>query len=303
MLNGSNIYKDSCDFLYKKISSRAKKNKNKNPQLTNEQIYGSNPAIASNIINNKRTNNNPYLVPGRMVSHGDSKINQAEKIAENLGFYSLNDFLWGTKKEFMLYSGAFFNVLIQDALLYAEEKDIEIIQKALCFYAPYSRLHVYNRLKKNCYYKSLDFNYEDKDEPDDYYSAVARLYINIKNDFINEYIEYFYNKSTLKLNSTVSTFVSEKLIPIIEKYIETDNSFGKRCLTILELITNYMLDDNLANLPEEILTDDDKHEFEVYEKIVDESFCYFKKLEAFQQELEGDYEYWEILQDCWTENL
>ena len=64
-----------------------------------------------------------------------------------------------------------------------------------------------------------------------------------------------------------------------------------------------MLDDNLANLPEEILTDDDKHKFEVYEKIVDESFCYFKKLEAFQQELEGDYEYWEILQDCWTENL
>ena len=212
MLNSSNIYKDSCDFLYKKISSRAKKNKNKNPQLTNEQIYGSNPAIASNIINNKRTDNNPYLVPGRMVSHGDSKINQAEKIAENLGFYSLNDFLWGTKKEFMLYSGAFFNVLIQDALLYAEEKDIEIIQKALCFYAPYSRLHAYNRLKKNCYYKSLDFNYEDKDEPDDYYSAVARLYINIKDDFINEYIEYFYNKSTLKLNSTVSTFVSERLI-------------------------------------------------------------------------------------------
>lgn len=301
MINNSNIYKDSCDFLYKKISSRAKKNKNKNPQLTNEQIYESNPAIASNIINNKRTNNNPYLVPGRIVSHNDGPKNQASIIAENLGFYSMNDFLWGTKKEFMLYSGAFFNVLIQDALLYAEEKDIEIIHKALCFYAPYSRLYVYNRLKKNCYYKSLEFDYEDKDEPDDYYSAIARLYINIKDDFINEYIDYFYNKSTLKLNSTVSTFVSEILIPIIKRYIEADNSFGKKCLAILEPISNYMLDDNLANLPEEILTDDDKHKFEVYEKYVNESFSYFNKLEEFQEEIEGCYYFWEILKDNGSE--
>ena len=100
-------YEKTAELIYEKISRRAKLCKKTNPELTNSDIYSRNPSVASNILNNIRTNNNPYLVPGRMFTDEDERINQATFISKNLGFSSVNHFLWGNKDEFESYSGFF----------------------------------------------------------------------------------------------------------------------------------------------------------------------------------------------------
>lgn len=297
-------YEKTAELIYEKISRRAKLCKKLNPELTNSDIYSRNPSVASNILNNIRTNNNPYLVPGRMFTDGDERINQATFISKNLGFSSVNHFLWGNKDEFESYSGFFFKELICEALKYADNETKEIIIKALCFYAPYTLLHTYEELIKKDYYKSLEFEYDPQYEDIDFYSALSRLFIMIKEPFVEKYFNFFYGKTTLKLNNTIEQFAVKEVTKIIKEYIENDKSFGKTFQSVIETITQYMSDDFIDNLPDDILSDSDKKIIETHKIYVDESFKYFKKLEALQEEIEGTYDFKKILfSDNWSEEL
>ena len=297
-------YEKTAELIYEKISRRAKLCKKLNPGLTNSDIYSRNPSVASNILNNIRTNNNPYLVPGRMFTDGDERINQATFISKNLGFSSVNNFLWGNKDEFESYSGIFFRELICEALKYADNETKEIIIKALCFYAPYTLLHTYEELIKKDYYKSLEFEYDPQYEDIDFYSALSRLFIMIKEPFVEKYFNFFYGKTTLKLNNTIEQFAVKEVTKIIKEYIENDKSFGKTFQSVIETITQYMSDDFIDNLPDDILSDSDKKIIETHKIYVDESFKYFKKLEALQEEIEGTYDFKKILfSDNWSEEL
>ena len=295
-------YEKTAELIYERISRRAKLCKKLNPKLTNSDIYSRNPSVASNILNNIRTNNNPYLVPGRMFTDGDERINQATFISKNLGFSSVNHFLWGNKDEFESYSGFFFKELICEALKYADNETKEIIIKALCFYAPYTLLHTYEELIKKDYYKSLKFEYDPQYEDIDFYSALSRLFIMVKEPFVEKYIDFFYGKTTLKLNNTIEQFAVKEVTKIIKEYIENDKSFGKTFQSVIETITQYMSDDVIDNLPDDILSDSDKKIIETHKIYVDESFKYFKKLEALQEEIEGTYDFKKILfSDNWSE--
>ena len=275
-------YEKTAELIYERISRRAKLCKKLNSELTNSDIYSRNPSVASNILNNIRTNNNPYLVPGRMFTDGDERINQATFISKNLGFSSVNHFLWGNKDEFESYSGIFFRELICEALKYADNETKEIIIKALCFYAPYTLLHTYEELIKKDYYKSLEFEYDPQYEDIDFYSALSRLFIMIKEPFVEKYFNFFYGKTTLKLNNTIEQFAVKEVTKI----------------------TQYMSDDVIDNLPDDILSDSDKKIIETHKIYVDESFKYFKKLEALQEEIEGTYDFKKILfSDNWSEEL
>lgn len=297
-------YEKTAELIYEKISRRAKLCKKLNPELTNFDIYSRNPSVASNILNNIRTNNNPYLVPGRMFTDEDERINQATFISKNLGFSSVNHFLWGNKDEFESYSGIFFRELICEALKYADNETKKIIIKALCLYAPYTLLHTYEELIKKDYYKSLEFEYDPQYEDIDFYSALSRLFIMVKEPFVEKYIDFFYGKTTLKLNNTIEQFAVKEVTKIIKEYIENDKSFGKTFQSVIETITQYMSDDVIDNLPDDILSESDKKIIETHKIYVDESFKYFKKLEALQEEIEGTYDFKMILfSDNWSEEL
>lgn len=297
-------YEKTAELIYERISRRAKLCKKLNSELTNSDIYSRNPSVASNILNNNRTNNNPYLVPGRMFTDENERINQATFISKNLGFSSVNNFLWGNKDEFESYSGIFFRELICEALIYADNETKEIIIKALCFYAPYTLLHTYEELIKKDYYKSLEFEYDPQYEDIDFYSALSRLFIMVKEPFVEKYIDFFYGKTTLKLNNKIEQFAVNEVTQIIKEYIENDKSFGKTFQSVSETITQYMSDDVIDNLPDDILSDSDKKIIETHKIYVDESFKYFKKLEALQEEIEGTYDFKMILfSDNWSEEL
>ena len=62
------MYDLTCDLLYKKISERAKTMRDRH-NLTLIDIYAYNPTMASYILRNKRTKNNPYLVPGKKFTN------------------------------------------------------------------------------------------------------------------------------------------------------------------------------------------------------------------------------------------
>lgn len=162
----------------------------------------------------------------------------------------------------------------------------------------------YEELIKKDYYKSLEFEYDPQYEDIDFYSALSRLFIMIKEPFVEKYFNFFYGKTTLKLNNTIEQFAVKEVTKIIKEYIENDKSFGKTFQSVIETITQYMSDDFIDNLPDDILSDSDKKIIETHKIYVDESFKYFKKLEALQEEIEGTYDFKKILfSDNWSEEL
>ncbi len=295
------LYKTTCDFLYTKISARAKNAKNILSKK-NEDIYVLNPAIASYIVNNKRTNNNPYLVPGRLYTEYGITRNQADVIADNLGFSSVEDFLWGNLTEFHSYSGALFSKLIIDSRSDADSCDKKVIEDALCLYTPYARLSEYNLLLRTDQYKAINFvcDYDEKDEMDILYSAIARLYQRVDKKFAKIYFEFFSGKKTLKLNRTIADFVHTCLIPLVQDYISDDNSFGKSSKVIIESIAQNMANEVTDNLPEDILTEEERVHFETAEEFVNMSLEYFSNLEMLQEKTEGKNNYEMILKDKWS---
>ena len=293
-----------CDLIYSKISARAVFAKERH-SITNEDIYIQNPAIASNIITNTRTKNNPYLVPGRTCTINGKKQNQAEEVARNLCYESVNDFLWGNRVEFRSYSGEFFKNLILDAMGDATEEEKTVIKDALSYYTPYARLSTYNDLCKTDYYKALNFeiDYDEKEEFEIKYEALTRLYMMIEEDFISSYFDFFYGKTTLKLNRTIASYVSTTVIPMIKKAIANDNSFGKTAKEIISTIAQNMNNEIMDNLPLETLSSRDRYKLKTNEEFVNASFKYFKNLEKYQIKMEGRYNYKTMLIDSWSTQL
>lgn len=303
------MYDRTCDMLYKKISARAKTMKDKY-KMTLADIFATNPTIASNILRNKRTNNNPYLVPGKKFTNDRSKTRfveletPAEHIASNLHFDSVTNFLWGGVDEFTRYSGEVFLYLIKDAMDDADPSDIEIIQNALSFYVPYAKCLVYKKLlsdNKN-FSKVLEFDYDDNKEGEDFLNAISRLYLNVSDDFHKSYFDYFSDKTTIHLNNSISKFVHDEFVPMLSAYISNDRSIGKTFLPIIETVTEYLPNYVYDSIPDELITDSDRFHMDANDKLADSTFKYIQSLENYQKKIEGNYYFQKNLNDNWTED-
>ena len=301
------MYSRTCDLLYKKISARAQIMRDRY-NLTLAEIYPPNPVTASYILKNNRTNNNPYLVPGKKFTNDRSTTRiveletPAEHIASKLHFDSVTNFLWGGVNEFAKYSGEIFLYLIMDAMDDADSSDIEIIQNALSFYVPYAKCRVYNKLLSDneCFSKVLEFDYDNDNKGEDFLNAISRLYLKTKDEFHKTYFDYFGSKTTIHLNSSVSKYVHEKFVPMLSAYINNDQSIGKTFLPIIETVTEYLPDYVYDSIPDELITDSDKAQIKANDKLADSTFKYIKSLEAYQKTTEGNYNFKKNLNDNWT---
>lgn len=301
------MYERTCDLIYRKISARAETMKDKY-ELTLAEIFSTNPTIASYILRNKRTNNNPYLVPGKKFTNDRSTTRfveletPAEHIASSLHFDSVANFLWGDVDEFAKYSGETFLYLIKDAMNDADPSDIEIIQKALSFYVPYAKCQVYRDVlsDNNNFSKILEFDYNDDNEGEDFLNAISRLFLNVKDEFHKAYFDFFSDKTTIHLNNYISKFVHDEFVPMLSAYIDNDRSIGKTFLPIIETVTEYLPNYVYDSIPEELITDSDRFQIDANNKLADSTFKYIKSLEIYQKKIEGDHNFKKILNDNWT---
>ena len=125
----------------------------------------------------------------------------------------------------------------------------------------------------------------------------------IEEDFISSYFDFFYGKTTLKLNRTIASYVSTTVIPMIKKAIANDNSFGKTAKEIISTIAQNMNNEIMDNLPLETLSSRDRYKLKTNEEFVNASFKYFKNLEKYQIKMEGRYNYKTMLIDSWSTQL
>ena len=303
------MYNRTSDLLYKKISARARTMRDKY-ELTLADIFANNPIIASYILRNKRTNNNPYLVPGKKFTNNRSKTRfveletPAEHIASNLHFDSVTNFLWGGVDEFPKYSGEIFLYLIKDALVDADSSDIDIIENALSFYVPYAKRRVYKNLlsDSNNISKVLEFDYDDDNDGEDFLNAISRLFLNVRDDFHKAYFNYFSDKTTIHLNNYISKFVHDEFVPMLSAYIRNDRSIGKTFLPIIKTVTEYLPNYVYDSIPDELITDSDKFHMDANDKLADSTFEYIQSLENYQKKIEGNYYFKKNLNDNWTED-
>lgn len=217
------------EFIYEMISKRFKAKKNYY-KLKNYEILSSDPQLASNILNNKRSpKKNPYLITSTYLID----------IQNNLHFETMNEMLWGKEDEFITYSGRLFYLLINEIL--ASESSIKtVLESLLIDYAPFAKNKCYEDFIENegentwpwIYHFEWNINSQEKEVI--YYNAIGRLYFKIQFDFINSYLGYFNDKDIIKLNKKLNEFVQNNLLSIFNKeYSNINDSIGKLVYTSL----------------------------------------------------------------------
>lgn len=250
-MRGCYMYEKTCIFLFEKISQRTSALK-RYYGLSNEEIYDINPAIASRIVNYYKThiltNNNPYLVPCRTVD-GE---NRSAYIASCLHFHSVSDFLWGNPFEIKMYEKKLLFLLLNDALsIDSNLKDIdkEVIECALCLHPEYALIHALEVVDKNEYYRfSLKIPRDIEYDIKCYKEAVSRL--NDSLNFGNLFIEYFKNRTTLRIEDSIDAFVHDTLLLRLKEIHEESNVISKNLFETYKYLINIMPSEVDNVLPE-----------------------------------------------------
>lgn len=280
-----------CNIIYEKISKRAKLMK-RHKSLSNEAIYYTDPSLVSKIINKKITSNNPYLVPSRNMKG----INRAEEIAKNLGFKTLNDFLWGNREEFETYAPILFLYLILEGRKYCSEDENDTIVKALSCYTPYAINNMYRKLINQNSSEENDFKivYDMIYNNSIYRNAIAKLYIMMSDDFINLYFSYFKNKTTHKIYEQFKKFFHEKFIPLLD-----ETRYNPNDSYILQSLEHYV--EFLGN--KKVLINDNHIAESLINEFSEKELAHILYLIDFQSRVDKEIDYSNVIVDKWTEKI
>lgn len=172
-------------------------------------------------------------------------LNVRDALKEKLEFNSYQDLLWGTHEEIKQNLRLIFQNLIFD-LIAPTSNYKKIINDILCGYIPYARyLGYYNIIFDNHsdvlgintkYFYDIDKiellqcieNYADE--------AICYLFLRCQDDFEKSYLRFTDSHISFKRwTFRLEEWVKEDLIQVLNKYMPSDNSLGKR---ITKLITS-----------------------------------------------------------------
>lgn len=297
----SDKYQKSCEIIYDMLSSRIKERKIQ-LKLQNKDICPSADVnLISAIIHNRRNEKkNKYLIPngvkGTYISENTTPF--IDVIAKNLKFNSTVEMLRGSYEELESYAGHFFFQLVKEALVDEDEETKEILTGILSDYIPYAIAFTYNKLlDKHGQIASFVFNENFLSYIDEYdileTQAIARVYINMNDEFESLLDEFFTNQpDTLKLNRRLSTFMTEKVMPTMEKTRHKAaciDDVKQRFLSTCEK-SIYYFNYELMLSPEAIgyhENDESYYEREYMDVWLKAEHDYISRLESAQKEIEG----------------
>lgn len=261
---------NSMEFIYNKCAERIKKAIEAfNGSLSD--IYSDDPKILSSIQNNRRTRNNRFLVPDRVLR------NYAKNdglILKNL-FKNEEEVLWGTHEEIAGYAEELFKIIFSDLQMNIIELDFnpDII---LCDYIPYSKdSTVIDCLLNGCssefFHNAIETSF-CTDIVTNKEKALQFLYKKCRTEYLSVFQSFIANINTFNKIDKVfeKDFVREKFIPILKRQIPDDNSLGLRVKMLIEK--------DISQAPEHITGIQDDY----FLSLIDASSEYISKLEKIQ---------------------
>lgn len=228
------------EFIYENASKRIQ-NRINTLGVSRGDVLNSDPLL-SNILNNKRTRNNPFLIPDYAFYFKPRKEIKIEGIEYGflpvLKFRNHQEVLWGNDEEKNKNIEGFHWNLIFDL----ETTQAELIDKALCCYIPYSKLKAYKKLLADCDDREYALKYflfdikEFDNIPIVRKKAIEFLLLvpEYKEKFKKLIYELYEFNSFSGLNKKLETFVKEKFVPLLEDCFINNNTLGMRTKMIIE---------------------------------------------------------------------
>lgn len=176
-------------------------------------------SMISKILNNKRTLNNPYLIPPAYT----------ELLVQLLEVDNIGELLWGKDVD---YAGDILSMLMKEVLdKHSEHK--ERLKQALLEDVQYAKYAAVN----NCswYWEKLEIELRDSVEDDlekMQKSAIERFshlygFDYVLFDYLNK------NEGLSKLNKCIDTFIDKILIPLLSNINSDDTYFGRQAYNLL----------------------------------------------------------------------
>ncbi len=222
------------DLLYKNCASRIAI-RQKEKKISNRKLYPQNPKIIGQILKCQTDQRrNRYLLQNAVL----------HAINKELNFDGYENILWGNAEERTYYIPVIFQHIIYD-LLSPSSKYKNSVDTILCRYVPYARYSAYYHLLYTPRPALTDYDlsiiYEvdkfdiqnDIDQMID--EAIADLYINCSNGFQSLFFAFIEeNKDSFKcIDRKLETWVNDKLLVFLQKYIPSENSLGIRIRNII----------------------------------------------------------------------
>jgi|GEM_PF-5618791 len=218
------IYQNTINFIYKSTVKRLNDKRDSLKKKTSDLIVDNSGtqydlSMVSKILNNKRTSNNPYLIPPAYT----------ELLAHQLEVDSVGELLWGKSVD---YADDILSMLIKEVLDKHPEHNKRLTQALLenVQYAKYSAVNNYS-----WYYDKLDTELGDSVE--DSLEEMQRFAIGkfcclygFDYIFLDHLIK---NEGLSKLDKCIDAFVDDILISLLSNISSDDTSFGRQAYNLL----------------------------------------------------------------------
>lgn len=173
--------------------------------------------------NRKYPNQNKYLLQPK----------QAKAIKNALSFECLNTLFWGDDLEIDQYIGAWFYELAKEILAEDNNDLHRALDDVLIDYVPYAKFKAYLEIRQeigelyyfHLYKEEFDIGYETllaAVKP-----AVLRLFFLIKDEFIRQFKNVFFDKDYLtELHKRIDSFKHDVLMPLLMESKANEISIG-----------------------------------------------------------------------------
>lgn len=280
-------------FLYQNCSKRIK-DKMKDKNVKQKDIYPKDKSLISNIVNCKCTDNNPYLITESVV---ESFAESGEKVGliPILGFEEYELF-WGCEDEIRNNSRTIFRNLILDLLVYNENyrdktnnknNKIDIdLDSIFLSYIPYTVYSTYKKIADETSLEpieyfgiALDKRYADINKAREAVIEFLYLISNQEKKFENSFIKFTKNRDSFeKIDKYLIEYISLEFIPLLNDAISKDRLFGLIIKNLIESVTSRSKDLIIAYKNNKVI---DNAEF-IREQINSTS-SYIVKLEDIQE--------------------
>lgn len=252
------------DFFYKRASERVK-HRIEERGLSQAEIYERDPKQISWIINNKRTNNNRFLICDAVL---DSYFDKHCGLVPMLGFKNAQEVLWGTESEIFEYSQELFFLLWDEVTAPNSEYGIDK-EQYLCDYVPYAKYSTYYNLlfSKDNRYRAVYYGVLEDDVISSKAESEDRAAFFLFQKCALKFIEQFNIFASLtasfhKINKVFKKkFMDSQFVPMLRNFSPNEFSFGFRVKTLItddlskvaNLITKPKTDNEQDNLNRQLI--------------------------------------------------
>ncbi|MFH5836184.1 hypothetical protein ACHAL6_08915 [Proteiniclasticum sp. C24MP] len=202
--------------------------------LSHKEIYCHDSKQISWIINNRRTQNNRFLITDAALDTTDDFL-ENDGLVHKLPFNNIKEILWGTDEEIRNYLQDLFRIIWNEvsSVNNAYQIDKELFMSD---YVPYAKYSTYWNIlfSVNNVYPAILYGILEDDVINNIDSArdsaLLYFYEKCKSDFEDIFLEFANRtKSFSKINKVfLKSFIEDSFIPMLNEYQPDDHSLGLR---------------------------------------------------------------------------